>query len=92
MYPIVNRVIFNITLIPITIISSIVAIPITLFLFPFGIYFAYNLNNNVQDKLFNLFIILICGLPIYYYFSISIVFNMIAYNLFNYMDKKYYNY
>jgi hypothetical protein len=92
MYPIVNRVVFNIILIPITIISSIIAIPITLFLLPFGIYFAYNLNNNVQDKLFNSFIILIYGLPFYYCLSMCMVFNMIAHNLFNYFGIKYYNY
>jgi hypothetical protein len=92
MYPIVNRIIFNITLIPISIISSVIAIPITLFLLPFGIYFTISLNNNVQDKLFNSFFILIYGLPFYYCLSMSMVFNMMAYNFFNYLGIKYYNY
>ena len=92
MYPIINRIIINITLIPITIISCIIAIPITLIFLPFGIHFAIVSNNNLYDKFYNSLIILIYGLPLYYYLSICMIINVISYNMFNYMGIKYYNY
>lgn len=90
MYSLIKRLIFNTTLIPITIISTIIAIPFSLFFLPYGIYYAYTLNNKIQDKLYNSFIILIYGLPFYYCLSFGMIFTIMSENLFNYMDIQYY--
>lgn len=80
MTDILKRYTFNILLIPITLISIPLAVPLLIFFIPYGIYQIYYFNK--LRYLYEWVILVLIYIPIVYYFSFMITFDIISRTVF----------
>ena len=79
----------NILLIPITLISIPLAVPLLIFFIPYRIYQIYHFNK--LRYLYEWLILILIYIPIVYYFSFMITFDIISRKVYKLIDYKKYN-
>jgi hypothetical protein len=84
-----KRYTFNILLIPITLISIPLAVPLLIFFIPYGVYQIYNFNK--LRYLYEWIILTLIYIPIVYYFSFMITFDIISRKVYKLIDYEKYN-
>ena len=84
MSDILRRYTSNILLIPITLISIPLAVPLLIFFIPYGIYQIYHLNK--LRYLYEWIILTLIYIPIVYYFSFMITFDIISRKVYKFIN------
>jgi hypothetical protein len=84
-----RRYTFNILLILITLISIPLAVPLLIFFIPYGIYQICHFNK--LRYLYEWLILILIYIPIVYYFSFMITFDIISRKVYNLVNYKKYN-
>jgi len=84
-----KRYTFNILLIPITLISIPLAVPLLIFFIPYGVYQIYYFNK--LRYLYEWVILTLIYIPIVYYFSFMITFDIISRKVYKLIDYEKYN-
>jgi len=84
-----KRYTFNILLIPITLISIPLAVPLLIFFIPYGIYQIYHFNK--LRYLYEWIILTLIYIPIVYYFSFMITYDITSRKIYNLINYEKYN-
>jgi hypothetical protein len=80
---------FNILFIPITLISIPLAVPLLIFFIPYGIYQIYHFNK--LRYLYEWIILTLIYIPIVYYFSFMITYDITSRKIYNLINYEKYN-